>query len=241
MSAPGATRLPGLDDRVAVVTGGSRGIGRAIADGLLEQGATVAVLDLEAPAEGRGGFVACDVSDERSVDEAFEHVERTHGPVTVLVNNAGVLRSAAFEETALADWSLTLAVNLTGPFLCSKRALPGMRAAGYGRVVTVGSSAGKTGGYRDLAAYAASKAGAMSLARSIATAYARDGITSNAVAPAAIDTDMIAGLSGFAESIPVGRLGTPQDVAAAVLFLCSSAAGYVTGEVMDVNGGYLID
>lgn len=248
MSGSGV-RMPGISGRSAVVTGGGRGIGRAVAESLLEQGASVAVLDLSDPGDLPAGdgsgpgcrFVACDVGDEASVDRAFSTVESEVGQASILVNNAGILRALSIEETGLEDWNRMLAVNLTGAFLCVRRALPPMREAGYGRVVTIGSSAGKTGGYSKLAAYAASKAGVMSLAKSIATEHARAGITSNAVAPAAIDTDMIAGLAGFAENIPVGRLGTPEDVAAAVVFLCSEAAGYITGEVIDVNGGYLID
>lgn len=240
--ASAGMRMPGLEGRVAVVTGAGRGIGRAIAEALQEQGAHVAALDVRSPHPMSGPrYFTCNVSDEGAVDEAFTTIERTMGTVSVLVNSAGILRAAAFEDLTLADWNLTLAVNLTGSFLCSQRALPGMRHAGYGRIVCIGSSAGKDGGSPHLASYAASKAAVMCLARSIATEYASFGITSNAVAPAAIDTEMIAGLTGFEDRIAVQRLGTPSDVAAAVLFLCSSAAGYITGEVMDVNGGYLID
>ena len=241
--------VSGLDGAVAVVTGGRRGIGRAIALALHAQGAKVAVLDRDDPtldpppgADDRSWqFVRCDVSDEGAVDDAFSTVERSWGTVTVLVNNAGILHSNAITETTLEIWNQTLMVNVTGAFLCARRVLPGMERQGYGRVLTIGSSAGKTGGYKHLAAYAASKAAVMSLARSIATEYAGAGITSNAIAPAAIDTEMIAGLTGFADRIPVGRLGTPSDVAAAAIFLCSKAAGFVTAEVMDVNGGFLID
>lgn len=240
-------RMPGFDDRVAVVTGAARGIGRAIAEALHEQGARVAALDVRLPddrpeADGRGiRYLACDVSDEHAVDDAFTTIERELGPVSVLVNNAGILRASPIEDVTLDEWRLTLDVNLTGSFLCCRRALPGMREAGYGRVVCIGSSAGKTGGYKHLTSYAASKAALMSLARSVATEYAAFGITSNAIAPAAIDTEMIVGLTGFEDKIPVGRLGTPADIAAAVVFLCSAAAGFVTAEVMDVNGGFLID
>jgi 3-oxoacyl-[acyl-carrier protein] reductase len=241
-SAP-ELRMPGFEGRIAVVTGGGRGIGRAVTERLLEQGAVVAVLDLSDPGDLPAGarFVACDVSDEASVDRAFATVESELGPATILVNNAGILSAQSIQDTGLDVWNRILAVNLTGAFLCVRRALGSMRDAGYGRVVTIGSSAGKTGGYKHLAAYAASKAGVMSLARSVATEHASAGITSNAVAPAAIDTEMISDLTGFEEHIPVGRLGTPDDVATAVVYLCSEAAGYVTGEVMDVNGGYLID
>lgn len=243
---PDGFSVPGIAGRTAVVTGGSRGIGRAIALGLQRQGADVATLDIEEPVipeeeTTKYRYVRCDVSNEDSVDEAFSTVERTMGPASMLINNAGILRSLSLEDTTHHDWTRIMDVNLTGAFLCARRALPAMREAGYGRVVTVGSNAGKTGGYQNLAAYAASKGGVMTLARSIAREYAGAGVTSNAIAPAAIETDMIADLSGFADSIPVGRLGTPADVAAVAVFLCSSAAGFITGEVVDVNGGFMVD
>jgi NAD(P)-dependent dehydrogenase (short-subunit alcohol dehydrogenase family) len=231
--------------RVAVVTGARRGIGAAVVRALADGGARVAVLDLEEPtadaASAGAPFVRCDVSDPGSVDAAFGQVEAELGPVSILVNNAGVLRSTSVEELPLADWNLMLAVNLTGALLCCQRVLPGMRDAGYGRILCIGSSAGKTGGAHRLAGYGASKAGMMALAKAIGTDYAPYGITSNAIAPAAIDTDMIADLAVSPDGIPVGRLGRPEDVAAAAAFLCSPAAGYVTAEVMDVNGGFLVD
>jgi NAD(P)-dependent dehydrogenase (short-subunit alcohol dehydrogenase family) len=161
--------------------------------------------------------------------------------VQVLVLNAGIFVIEEFERTEPASWQRTLDVNLTGAFLCARRALPGMRDAGWGRVVAIGSSAGKTGGSKAMAAYAASKAGIMALAKSIASEYAAHGVTSNALAPSLIDTPMLSGIADLASRIPVGRLGTPQDVADLVTFLASDHAGYITGEVVDVNGGFLID
>ncbi|HEV3404470.1 MAG TPA: SDR family oxidoreductase, partial [Gaiellaceae bacterium] len=130
---------------------------------------------------------------------------------------------------------------LTGAFICARRALPAMRAAGFGRIVAIGSSAGKTGGKRHAAAYGASKAGIMVLAKSIASEYAEHGITANALAPALIDTEMIAGLPDMSGLIPVGRLGKAEEVAGMAAYLCSTQAAYITGEVVDVNGGFLID
>ena len=234
-------QVEGLEARVAVVTGAARGIGQRIAEVLAGNGAKVAALDLAAPAhEGILG-VPCDVSDEAAVDAAFSQVERDLGPVSVLVLNAGIFPIVPFEETTLELWERTLAINLTGAFLCAKRALPGMREAGYGRVVAMGSSAGKAGGARSVAAYAASKAGIMTLAKSIANEYAAFGITSNALAPALIDTEMIANTRDLVSRIPVGRFGTVDEVASLVAFLCSSHAGYITGEVTDINGGFLVD
>jgi NAD(P)-dependent dehydrogenase (short-subunit alcohol dehydrogenase family) len=233
--------VDGLDGRVAVVTGAGRGIGRRIGELLASQGARVAGLDLTAP-EGPGMLgIACDVSDPQSVDDAFSAVEHELGSVEILVLNAGIYIIEPFAETTLDTWKRSLDVNLIGAFLCAQRALPAMRQAGYGRIVAIGSSAGKTGGATSCAAYAASKAGVMALAKSIASEYARYGITSNALAPALIDTPMIAETRDMVSRIPVGRLGTPNDVAAVVAFLCSSHAGYITGEVVDVNGGFLID
>lgn len=233
--------VDGLADRVAVVTGAGRGIGQRCAEVLAANGARVAALDLVAP--GHDGIlgVACDVSSEAAVEAAFATVEAELGPASVLVLGAGIYPIVAFEDMTLDVWQRTLDVNLTGAFLCARRALPAMREAGYGRVLAIGSSAGKAGGATSAAAYAASKAGVMTLAKSIANEYARHGVTSNVLAPALIDTEMIAQTRGMVDRIPVGRLGTPDDVAALVAFLCSEHAGYITGEVTDINGGFLVD
>lgn len=234
-------RVIGLEGRVALVTGASRGIGRTIAETLLAQGARVAAADVAEPELAGALAVAMDVADEAAVDRGFATVERELGPVSVLVLNAGVFVIEDFESVSLASWRRTIDINLTGSFLCARRALPGMREAGWGRVVAIGSSAGKTGGAKAMAAYASSKAGVMALAKSIAGEYAQYGITSNALAPSLINTPMLSGIADLAGKIPVGRLGTPQDVADVVTFLASEHAGYITGEVVDVNGGFLID
>jgi NAD(P)-dependent dehydrogenase (short-subunit alcohol dehydrogenase family) len=234
-------RVDGLEGKVAVVTGAAGGIGGAVVETLRAQGARVAAADLQPPALECERAVAMDVRDEASVDAAFSEVERELGPVQVLVLNAGVFVIEEFESTSLPSWQRTIDVNLTGAFLCAQRALPAMRNAGWGRVVAMGSSAGKTGGSKAMAAYAASKAGIMALAKSIASEYAAAGITANALAPSLIDTPMLAGIADLASRIPVGRLGRPQDVADLVTFLASDHAGYITGEVVDINGGFLID
>jgi NAD(P)-dependent dehydrogenase (short-subunit alcohol dehydrogenase family) len=234
-------QLNGFDDRVALVTGGARGIGRTIAETLRALGATVASGDLRAPEIDGVLGVELDVTDEQSVDAAVGAVERELGPVSILVLNAGIFVIEPFEDTTLASWQRSVDVNLTGAFIVARRCLPAMREAGYGRVVMIGSSAGKTGGAKSTAAYGASKAGVMTLAKAIASEYAATGVTSNALAPALIDTEMIAVMPDMRERVPVGRLGTVHDVADLVAFLCSAHAGYITGEVVDINGGFLID
>jgi NAD(P)-dependent dehydrogenase (short-subunit alcohol dehydrogenase family) len=234
-------KLEGIAGRVALVTGGSQGIGRQIAMTVAANGGRVAVGDLAPPDIPGVLALALDVTDESSVDDAFRAVERELGPVELLVLNAGVFVVEPFDETTFASWRRTMSVNLDGAFLCSRRAIPSMRAAGFGRIVAVGSSAGKTGGAKAVAAYAASKAGIMALAKSLASEYAREGIRANAVAPALIDTQMIAAMPDMRDKVPIGRLGTPADVAGVVAFLLSDHADFITGEVVDVNGGFLID
>jgi NAD(P)-dependent dehydrogenase (short-subunit alcohol dehydrogenase family) len=234
-------QLDGIAGRVALVTGGGRGIGRQIAETLRDQGARVADGDLAAPAIDGVLGVELDVTSEASIEAAFARVEAELGAVELLVLNAGIYVVEPFEQTSPASWRRTLDVNLTGAFLCARRALPAMREAGYGRIVSLGSSAGKTGGKRNAAAYGASKAGVMVMTKSIASEYAEHGITANALAPALIDTEMNAGLPDLTGLIPVGRMGTAEEVAGIAAYLCSTQAAFITGEVVDVNGGFLID
>jgi 3-oxoacyl-[acyl-carrier protein] reductase len=238
-------QLDGIESRIAVVTGGARGIGRCVAETFRDLGARVAALDLEPePIDGVLSITA-DVGDETSVDAAFTQVEERLGAPELAVLSAGILHKAPVEQHTLADWERLLEVNLTGPFLCARRLVGGMRAAGYGRIVIIGSSAGIDGAGAappPLPGYAASKAGAMALAKSIAREYAPYGVTANALAPTLIDTGMLSTLAtDFRSAIPVGRYGRPQEVADLAVFLCSGHAGYITGEIVDINGGYLID
>ncbi len=240
--------LPGFEGRVAVVTGAARNIGRAIAEALRQQGAQVALLDADweganMPDDPGMLVLQCDVADEAAVDVAISQVEATFGAPSILVNNAGILGPAGVSSTSLEEWQRVFDVNSTGAFLCIRRVLPAMREARYGRIVNIGSNSGKMGSLSGVTAYAASKGAVHTLARAVAPEVAMDGITVNALAPSMIQSRMtqLPNMDQYAKLVLVGRMGTPDDVAYAALFLASSAASFITAEVMDVNGGYYID
>lgn len=233
-------KLDGFSGRGALVTGGARGIGREIAERLRDLGAQVAVGDLTVPEIPGCTGIQMDVTNEESVKVGVQQARAAVGSIDILVLNAGIFVIEPFEETSLESWQRSIAVNLTGAFLVAREVLPAMREAGYGRVVSVGSSAGITGGAKSVAAYGASKAGVMALAKAIASEYAPHGVTSNAIAPTLIETDMVKGMPDMAARIPIGRLGQPAEVADLVAFLCSEHAGFITGAVVDINGGFLI-
>jgi 3-oxoacyl-[acyl-carrier protein] reductase len=245
-----------LDDRVAIVTGGYRGIGRSLAVALGRQGAHVVaadVLDEEvgketvAAVEAAGGkceLLRCDVTDEKAVAEAFTDLHKKLGRIDILVNNAGVARDELLMRLSPENLELTLKVNLMGAIYCAKAAIrPMMRAKG-GRIVNMASVVAELGNPGQ-ASYSASKAGLIGLTKTLAREYASRGITVNAVGPGFIDTDMTRNLPEDAkkymlEQIPLGRIGQPDDVANAVLFLCSEEAAYITGQVLRVNGGMYV-
>jgi 3-oxoacyl-(acyl-carrier-protein) reductase len=231
--------------RVVLVTGGNRGIGLACATAFAAAGHKVAITCRgAAPAAiTDAGILAvkCDVTDTASVDAAFAEIEGALGPVEVLVSNAGITKDTLVLRMTDDDFSSVLDANLTGGFRVAKRAVKGMMKARFGRIIFMSSIVGLVG-QAGQANYAASKAGLHGLARSLAKEYASRGITVNVVAPGPIATDMLDALTddqrnGMLAAVPVGRLGTGDDVAAAVLFLASDAAGYITGTVLPVDGG----
>jgi len=214
----------------ALVTGGHRGIGAAVAERLRADGWTVATL-------GRsGGDVRADVGDARAVHAAFEEVEGRHGPVLVLVNNAGQRRDTLAIRMGDDDWGDVLDTNLTGAFHCTRRALRPMLRARWGRIVNVSSVVAENANPGQ-ANYAAAKAGMLALTRTIAREMAAKGITCNAVTPGLIDTEMVADVAErLVQAVPAGRAGRPEEVAAAVAFLCSDEAAYVNGATLRIDG-----
>src|SRR5262245_56601143 len=237
---------PDLSGRVALVTGGSRGIGKAVAVALAEHGADVAVnyreraQNAEAVAAAarklgrRAVVVGADVSDSAAVKSMIAMVERELGPIDVLVNNAGIAIRRQLDDLTEADFDRTIAVNLKSAFLCSQAVLPAMRSRRWGRIVNISSGAARGAGIVGLH-YNASKAGMEGLTRGYSARLAMAGITVNAVAPSLIETDMSPGRPEVAARIPLRRLGFPHEVAQAVLMVVANA--YMTGQTVQVNGG----
>ena len=234
-----------MSRRTVLVTGGNRGIGLACARTFAEQGDRVAVTCRgEAPPEVlEAGLlpVACDITDADQVEAAFARVEGELGAVEVLVSNAGITRDSLVLRMSDDDFTDVLEANLTGGFRVARRAVKGMMRARWGRIVFVSSIAGRIG-QAGQANYAASKAGLVGLGRSFAKEFASRGVTVNVVAPGPIATDMLSALpkdqlDAYADAVPLGRLGRPEEIAAAVRFLASDEAGYITGAVLPVDGG----
>jgi 3-oxoacyl-[acyl-carrier protein] reductase len=237
-----------LTNRVALVTGASRGIGRASAMALAAAGAKIAVnyhtsagkAD-EAVAEivtagGTAVAIQADVSDANAAASLVRETEAELGPIDILVNNAGVIARKPVDEVGPDYWDETIRINLSSAFYVTHATLPGMRARGWGRIIFLSSIAAQTGGVIG-PHYAASKAGLLGLSHSCASLFAKEGITANAIAPALIDTDMVRGNPGAKpDLIPVKRFGTADEVAAVVVLLASN--GYITGQTIGVNGGW---
>jgi 3-oxoacyl-[acyl-carrier protein] reductase len=243
--------MGGMTGRVALVTGASRGIGRAIAEALAAQGATVVAAareDHAAPVADtivhRGGqaeAATLDVTDDAAIGATVAGIVERLGRIDILVNNAGVTRDQLMLRMKREEWDVVLSTNLTAAYSCAHAVLRPMLKQRFGRIVNVASVVGQAGNPGQ-ANYAASKAGLIGLTKALALEVASRNITVNAVAPGLIDTDMTRGLAGGAHEewtarIPLKRLGTPADVASAVVFLASDEAAYITGHVLAVNGG----
>ena len=247
-----------LDGKIAVVTGGSRGIGRAISVALGRAGAKVVVnytANEVAAGEAVAAVVAAggtavakrfDVADSAAVDAAFKEIVAAEGGLHILVNNAGIAVNGLVLGGKDADWKRALEVNLNGTYYCCRAALRAlMKAKDAGRIINITSITGE-GGSAGQAPYVAAKAGIIGLTKTLAKEYASRGITANAVSPGYIDTDMTASelpparREELMKTIPLGRVGRPEDVAAAVAYLAGPGGGYVTGQVLRVNGGLLM-
>ena len=240
--------------RVALVTGGSRGIGRAIATTLAERGHAVALTYVTSERQARdtageitrnGGkalAVRLVVEDRASIARAAADVRAALGPIGILVNNAAIAQEKPFQELTDADWDRMLAINLRGPFACAQEVLPGMLTAGWGRIVNISSVGGQWGGMLQVH-YACAKAGLNNLTRSLAKLYSAQGVMTNTVAAGLVSTTMIANEleteAGKAKvrNIPVGRIATPEEIARVVAFLASDDASYITGQTINANGG----
>ncbi|WP_025349228.1 SDR family NAD(P)-dependent oxidoreductase [Nocardia nova] len=246
-------------ERVAVVTGAASGIGLAIARELAQRSHAVALFDrqgeavekaaAELTASGyRAGAYRVDVADEEAVVAAVDSVRDRFGPVQIVVTSAGVEQFTPFPEISVEQWDRIMAVNLRGTFTCIQAAVSDMIAAGWGRIVTISSSSAQSGA-RNMAHYVASKGGVIGLTKALAAELSPKGITVNSIPPSIIDTPMarqatpsgtFPGVEAVAAMTPVRRVGTPDDVAAACAFLCSDAAGFITGQLIGVNGGLYV-
>ena len=247
----------GLKGRVAVVTGGGRGIGKAISAILADSGAKVVVADVDEASARQtskeladpsgdviGRFV--DVAQEESVSSLMQMALESFGRIDILVNNAGIMYRTRLMDISLDEWEQTLQVNLTGVFLCTKAVLPIMKESVFGRIVNISSSAGRSVSTLGGAHYTASKAGVLGLTRAAAKEVAPLGITVNAICPGLIETKMAMEtttpeeLQRFLDSFPIPRLGLPEEIGHLVVFLCSDEAAYITGASLDINGGDLM-
>ena len=247
-----------LEGRVALVTGAGRGIGKAIALAFAREKAHVVINDIypkdelekvtrEISTSGvRGLAIQADVSQSDQVEKMIGQVEKTFQRLDILINNAGIIRRGTIETVTEEDWDQVIRINLKGTFNCCKAVVAIMKRQRMGKIINVSSVAGKTGDITSAPGYGPSKAAINGLTKTLALQLAQYGINVNAVAPHAIETEMSAEWSeekrkSIIEAIPLKRLGTPEDVAQAVLFLASDKANFITGEILDVNGGFFMD
>lgn len=246
-----------LEGKVAIITGGGRGIGRGIAKRLAEAGAEIVIADIDISKakktaedlarKGKNSLaIQADISRERAVNFLVKKSLDKFKKVDILINNAGIMFRTRLQHLSLEEWEKTLRVNLTGPFLLIKALLPVMKKNGHGRIINISSSAGRSVSTLGGVHYTASKAGLLGLTRATAKELASFGITVNSVCPGLIDTQMVrrttkkAELKAFLNSFPVQRLGLPEEIGDLVVFLCSDRASYITGASIDINGGDLM-
>ena len=248
-----------FEGKVVLITGAARGIGRGVGAAFARDKASVVINDLGPPDKlqtaaqeisaasgGKVAAIAADVQRYEEVREMIGQVDREFGRLDILVNNAGIIRRGSIETVTEKDWDDVIGVNLKGAFNCCKAAAEIMIRQKYGKIVNVSSVAAKTGDITSAPGYGPSKAGMDALTKTLARQLAQYGITVNGVAPHAIETDMSAEWPpekrrAIIEAIPLKRLGRPEDVAEAVLFLASDKAAFITGEIIDVNGGFIMD
>jgi len=247
----------GLENKTSIITGAAQGLGKAIALAFAAEGGNVIIADIDLEKadlvlkqikanKGKGVAVKVDVSCSEDIDALIDSAIKEFSRIDIVVNNAGICPRTDFEQISEQEWDKVLAINLKSVFLLSQKVFPHMKSNRYGRIINIASGAGKIGGVQVGAHYSASKAAIICLTKTMALKGANFGINVNAVCPGVIGTEMTTGISEeqiekYKEMIPLGRVGSAQDVANMVLFLASEAAGYITGEIADVNGGLIMD